>query len=124
MPQTKRKRRTKHRGNAAGIVEARGRTGRKPRPEEMRGSGAAAKSPARPARGTTPPTWKGAFAKACFGALMLFAAVKFGVLGGEQKSTGSAAAFAAMAAVLYTPVMFATDKFVYQRKLKQALARK
>ena len=30
MAQTKRKRRTKHRGNAAGMVEARGRTGRKP----------------------------------------------------------------------------------------------
>ena len=30
MAQTKRKRQTKHRGNAAGIVETRGRTGRKP----------------------------------------------------------------------------------------------
>ena len=30
MAQTKRKRQTKHRGNAAGVVESRGRTGRKP----------------------------------------------------------------------------------------------
>jgi hypothetical protein len=30
MAQTKRKRRTKHRGNAAGTIESRGRTGRKP----------------------------------------------------------------------------------------------
>ena len=119
MPQTKRKRRTKHRGTAAGTIEARGRTGRKPRPEELRATTGAAKSTQRPARGTTPPTWKGAFAKACFGALMLFAAVKFGILGGEEKSTLSAASFAAMAAVLYTPVMFATDKFVYSRKQKQ-----
>ena len=29
MAQTKRKRRTKHRGNAAGVVEARGRTSRR-----------------------------------------------------------------------------------------------
>ena len=122
MAQTKRKRKSKHRGNAAGTIEARGRTGRKPRPEEMR-AGTTAKSSSRPARGTTPPTWKGAFAKACFGAVMLFAAVKFGVLGGEAKSTGSAAVFAAMAAVLYTPVMFATDKFVYQRKQKALQAK-
>jgi hypothetical protein len=121
MPQTKRKRRTKHRGTAAGTIETRGRTGRKPRPEELRGS-SAAKAARRPPRGTTPPTWKGAFAKACFGALMLFAAVKFGVLGGEEKSTMAAASFAAMAAVLYTPVMFATDKFVYTRKQKQLAA--
>ena len=36
MAQTKRKRRTKHRGNAAGSVEARGRTGRKPTDQERR----------------------------------------------------------------------------------------
>jgi hypothetical protein len=117
MPQTKRKRRSKHRGNAAGTIEARGRTGRKPRPEELRASGGKGASP-RAGRGITPPTWKAAFAKACFGAVMLFAAVKFGVLGGGQRPVGSSLAFAAMAAVLYTPVMFATDKFVYQRKQK------
>ena len=33
MAQTKRKRRTKHRGNAAGIVEVRGRTTRPASPE-------------------------------------------------------------------------------------------
>ena len=37
MAQTKRKRRTKHRGNAAGSIEARGRTGRKPTAEEHEG---------------------------------------------------------------------------------------
>ena len=36
MAQTKRKRRTKHRGNAAGSIEARGRTGRKPTAEEQK----------------------------------------------------------------------------------------
>ena len=36
MAQTKRKRRTKHRGNAAGTIEARGRTGRKPTADEQR----------------------------------------------------------------------------------------
>lgn len=117
MPQTKRKRRTKHRGTAAGTIESRGRTGRKPRPDEQR-AGSARPAARRPARGTTPPTWKGAFAKAAFGALMLFVAVKFGVLGGGRKPTSEALPFAAMAAILYTPVMYATDKFIYQRKQK------
>ena len=37
MAQTKRKRQTKHRGNAAGEVESRGRTGRKPTVAEKSG---------------------------------------------------------------------------------------
>ena len=56
MAQTKRKRRTKHRGNAAGSIEARGRTGRKPTPEEM-------KKDARARRQAKPPTWNGAILK-------------------------------------------------------------
>ncbi len=40
MAQTKRKKRTtKHRGNAAGSIEARGRTGRKPTAEEQKKAG-------------------------------------------------------------------------------------
>ncbi len=122
MPQTKRKRRTKHRGNAAGSIETRGRTGRKPRPEEVRATAARASS-TRPVRGTNPPSWKSAAGKALFGAVMLFAAMKLGVLGGEKKSTAEILPFVLMAAVLYTPVMYATDKFVYARKQK-ALAPK
>jgi len=38
MASTKKKRRTKHRGNAAGIVESRGRTGRKPADNEKKAS--------------------------------------------------------------------------------------
>ena len=122
MPQTKRKRRTKHRGNAAGSIEARGRTGRKPRPEEMRASGGGKSSSSRPVRGSVPPTWKSAAAKALFGAVMLFAAMKLGILG-EPQPTSKILPFVLMAAVLYTPVMYATDKFIYQRKQK-ALAPK
>ena len=36
MAQTKRKRRSKHRGTAAGTIEARGRTGRKPTANEQK----------------------------------------------------------------------------------------
>ena len=42
MAQTRRKRQTKHRGNAAGFVESRGRTGRKPTAAEKSGKAAEA----------------------------------------------------------------------------------
>lgn len=122
MGQTKRKRRTKHRGNAAGTVEARGRTGRKPEPAPSR-KGRGAVSSARAARGTTPPTWKSAAAKAAFGALMLFVFVRLGILG-EKATTVNALTLCFFAAVLYTPVMYATDRFIYQRKQRALTPRR
>ena len=54
MAQTKRKRQTKHRGNAAGVVESRGRTGRKPTAAEKSGEpGDAAKERERRSTGAT-----------------------------------------------------------------------
>ena len=44
MAQTKRKRRTKHRGNAAGTIEARGRTGPQARPPTERSASKAEQS--------------------------------------------------------------------------------
>jgi len=111
MP-TKRKRKTKHRGNAVGKVEARGRTGRKPRPEE---SGAAR---TRNRRELKPPTWKGAFAKALLGAVLLFILVSLGVLG-EAANTQQALVLCFFAMIAYTPIMFWTDRFIYQRKQRQ-----
>ena len=55
MAQTKRKRRSKHRGTAAGTVESRGRTGRKPTPEERKKADAAAQRDERLYR---EPTWR------------------------------------------------------------------
>ena len=112
MAHTKRKRRTKHRGNAAGHIEARGRTGRKPRPDERKGGSASA------ARAVKPPTWRSAFFKAAFGAVFLFVMVRFGLLGKGQ-STGQALSLAAFAAAAYTPIMYVTDRFLYRRKLAQ-----
>ena len=57
MAQTKRKRRTKHRGNAAGVVESRGRTGRRPTAEERK----ATRQSSLEDRRNRVPTWKGAF---------------------------------------------------------------
>ena len=55
MAQTKRKRRTKHRGTAAGTIQTRGRTGRPPTAEERKKQD---RSEARERRLNTPPTWK------------------------------------------------------------------
>ena len=58
MAQTKRKRRTKHRGNAAGAIEARGRTGRAPTPEERKK--ATGRQQGGRQRVMKPPSWQGA----------------------------------------------------------------
>jgi hypothetical protein len=117
MAQTKRKRRTKHRGNAAGMVESRGRTS-KP------GAGAPVKngraqSNGRAPRGITPlkpPTLQSAALKALFGVVILFIFFRFL---SKNNTTGQALAFCAVAFILYTPVMYWTDKFIYNRKLRQ-----
>jgi hypothetical protein len=114
MGQTKRKRRTKHRGTAAGTIEARGRTGK-----HSAGSVAAKKGAAgQPVRKIGPPTWGKALAKSFFGAILIFALAKFGVLGKEASTTG-ALSLAAFAIVAYTPIMFITDRFQWQRYLRK-----
>ena len=73
MAQTKRRRQTKHRGNAAGVVESRGRTGRKPTAAEKSGkAGDAARAKAkRLDKRDRPPTWRGAFYRAMIAAVAL-----------------------------------------------------
>ena len=115
MAQTKRKRRTKHRGNAAGSIEARGRTGRKPTAAETK---SASRQSARDARRRKPPTWNSAALKALAMAFLLFVLTKTGVLGNEN--TWQQAAFLSlMALLIYTPLAYMTDKWVYGRMLRQ-----
>src|SRR3954463_11930319 len=101
MAQTKRKRRTKHRGNAAGAIEARGRTGRKPTAEEQRGP---AKGNARQARTPKPPSWNGAAIKALAMAVLLFFLTKVGILGNKSTTIQQSLFLSVMAFVLYTPL--------------------
>jgi hypothetical protein len=116
MAQTKRKRRSKHRGNAVGSVEARGRTskpreGAKPSGKNARGSAASARA----ARTVKPPSYKSAALKAGFGAVMLFLFARFGLLG-KEATTGNAIALAGLALLFYTPIMYLTDRWIYNRK--------
>ena len=121
MAQTRKRRRTKHRGNAAGMVEARGRTSRRQAlsPAEQK---KADRASAREARMNKPPTWNGAFFKAALMAALLFVFTQIGLFGGD--TTISQSLFLALfALILYTPLAYATDKFVYSRNQKRKAKR-
>jgi hypothetical protein len=111
MAQTKKKRRTKHRGNAAGVVEARGRTGRKPTAAELKAS---QKEASRRDRLFREPTWKAATNRAAL------AAIVFGVLlvlaFGQEP--GPAVALTAFVFLFYIPLGYYTDAFIYKRRQK------
>jgi hypothetical protein len=110
MAQTKRKRRTKHRGNAAGSIEARGRTSR----GGAKLSPAEEKKRAREQRMNKPPTWQSAATKAALMAALLFVLTQVGLLG-KDLTLATSLFFAAAAMLIYTPLAYATDVFVYKR---------
>ncbi len=123
MAQTKRKRRTKHRGNAAGMVEVRGRTGKSVAGAPTK-NGRAATSNGRSSRGPVPPkppSLQSAALKALFGVVILFIFFRFV---GNKNTTGQALGFCAVAFVLYTPIMYWTDKFLYARRTRQQTAKR
>lgn len=115
MAQTKKKRRTKHRGNAAGMVEVRGRTGRKPTGGEGRGSVREEARARRQDRFNRPPTWRAALNRAAISALLFVVLV---VLLFKQ-SAGQAIALGAFVFLFYVPLGYFTDRFVYQRKVRK-----
>jgi hypothetical protein len=113
MAHTKRKRRSKHRGTAAGSIEARGRTGRKPKPEELRKQAQEGRRQARP------PTWNSAFLKAALMAAVLFVLTRIGLFG-EEATLAQSIVICVSALLLYTPAAYYTDRWVYNRQLKRA----
>ena len=106
MAQTKRKRRTKHRGNAAGVVETRGRTGRRPEPVKKSGR------ELRMERLDRPPSWRSAANRAAIASLLFVVAV---VLLFKQP-IGSAIAIGAFMLLLYVPLGYYTDLFIHRRR--------
>ena len=113
MAQTRRKRRTKHRGTPAGTIESRGRTGRKPRPEERTKGGAGARP--RRNRFDQPPTWKGAAGRAAIAAAIFLVAV---VALFRQKVVG-AVSISCLMFLLYVPMSYYTDQWLYRRRQRQ-----
>jgi hypothetical protein len=118
MAPTKRKRRTKHRGNAAGVVESRGRTGRAPTPEERKQTGQKGRQ-----RTLKPPSWQGALTKAALMAVLLFALTRLGLFG-RNVPISQSLFLSVFAIVLYTPLAYVTDKWVYARQQRRNIAPK
>jgi hypothetical protein len=118
MAQTKRKRRSKHRGTAAGSIEARGRTGRPPTAEERKKS---ARMTARERRLNTPPTWRSSFTRAGFASIILFA---FLILTTKDHNVFAGLAFALLAMVLYVPSGYYLETFLFRRRMRKKEASK
>jgi len=120
MAHTKRKRQTKHRGNAAGVVESRGRTGRKPTAAEKSGDARErARSKARLLdKRDRPPTWRGAFLKAMVAAVALLV---FGLL--FLKNGNSTIGLFPIVLVVYTLISYYTDRWIYNRRQRSKARR-
>ena len=112
MAQTRRKRRSKHRGTPAGTIESRGRTGRKPRPEERKGDRAPR---AKRDRFAQPPTWKGAVSRAAIAAGIFLVAVAAIF---RQKIVG-AISITCFMFLLYIPMSYYTDLWLYRKRQRQ-----
>jgi hypothetical protein len=121
MAQTRRKRQTKHRGNAAGVVEARGRTGRKPTAEEKNpAKRQAAVARERRTREEKPPTKRGSFIKALVMALILVAVL---VAINPGNAAGDAILFP-IVLVFYWPLSYYTESWAYRRRQRSKASAK
>jgi hypothetical protein len=116
MAQTKRKRQTKHRGNAAGVIETRGRTGRKPTAAEKSGKGIGATGKKEPvlARQDRPPTWLGSFYRAMIAAVLMLLISLFLI-----KKTNEAIALFPIVLALYVPISYYTDTWMFNRRMRK-----
>jgi hypothetical protein len=121
MAQTKRKRQTKHRGNAGGVVEARGRTGRPPSADEKK---RAQRDTRREDRLTRKPTLKSSAMRALLAGAFMFIFLLF-----TNKSKGTdkivgALVYAVVAMVLYVGLGYYIETYLWRRRMakKQAAA--
>jgi hypothetical protein len=114
MAHTRRRRQTKHRGNAAGVVEARGRTGRKPTAAEKGKPGRSADRGKLRAeeRRERPPSWRRAFGKALAMSAVLLAILLVFNWGKPR----DAFILAPIALLAYIPISYYTDTWVYRRR--------
>lgn len=113
MAQMKSKRKTKHRGNAAGVVEVRGRTGRPPSPQER-------KRQAREARQRRAPTWKGSIQRAALAGVFMFLFLYVTQHPKHGSRALAAGLFAILAVALYTPGGYYMEQYLYRRRMAKS----
>lgn len=117
MAQTKRKRRTKHRGTAAGTIESRGRTGRPPTAEERKKQ---SRESAREKRLNTAPTWSNSLKRAALAAVFIFAFMLLTTKGSNRIQY--AVVFAVFALALYVPAGYYLELFLFRRRQRKKQA--
>jgi Flp pilus assembly protein TadB len=114
MAQTKRKRRSKHRGTPAGTIEARGRTSRPASPQERKKQ---SRADAREKRLNTPPTWKASLTRASFAAVLLFVFLLVTARG--KNKVGVAILFTLIALAIYVPAGYYIELFLWRRRQRR-----
>ncbi len=111
MPQTRKRRRRKHRGTQGGSIDRRGRAGRPRTREEAR---ARARKGASQKRIDSPPTWTGALGRAAFGAAVFFILLILIF----KRPIGAALLLSVLMMLVYIPLGHAIDGFMYRRRLR------
>jgi Flp pilus assembly protein TadB len=119
MAQTKKKRRSKHRGTAAGTIETRGRTGRPPSPKDRKKQ---TQRNAREERLNKEPTWRSSLTKASFAAVIMFVFLLVTTKGSNR--IGTALVFALFALLIYVPAGYYMDRWLYRRRQRRMAMRK
>jgi hypothetical protein len=129
VPRTTRRRRsTKHRGNAAGIIEARGRTGRKPTKSEKGGGGGRGNSGrasgGKGSRGPKakryeqPPTWKSAGFRAVCAAVVVYLVSTLLL----KRPVQTNLILLPVVLFIYAPLIYYTDFWMYRRHMRKKAA--
>jgi hypothetical protein len=119
MAQTKRKRQTKHRGNAGGVIETRGRTGRPPSAEEKKRND---RDTRREARLNRKPTWKGSAMRALLAGAFMFV---FLLLTNHSRTGNrfvAALVYAVIAMMLYMGLGYYIEMFLWRRRMAKKQA--
>jgi len=116
MAHTKRKRRSKHRGTAAGTIEARGRTGRKPTEQERRKGDRESRVEERRFQ---QPTLNSAATRAGLAAVLLLVLFQVG-LAGQKQSIVTSLALALLAFLIYVPLGYKVDRILWERRMRKA----
>ncbi|MEN3284342.1 MAG: hypothetical protein V7607_5482 [Solirubrobacteraceae bacterium] len=111
MAQTRRKRRTKHRGNAAGQVEQRGRTSRPPSPEVRKQQRKEQARTDRRQRMAKPPSWERSAIRALVTSVLFVAFVALAL----GRPIGATIALGGAMFLLYIPFGYFIDRLFYRR---------
>jgi hypothetical protein len=123
VAQTKRKRRSKHRGNAAGTIEARGRTGRKATPEEQKKSAKSSRGATRAQRLAQPPSWNRATLRAGAASALLFVLTQIGLFQNDVP-VAQGIAICLVAMLIYIPLGYVFDRWMYNRMTRTKTPKK